>query len=103
MNKKLIRLTESDLHRIVKESVNEILNEIGGTPNGNFVLNAIRGRRAAIRYRTNMGLKDRAENDRMINMTDDEMYRNYQNNPNLGYKNESGYLYGFNKGVEKYR
>ena len=27
MNKKLIRLTESDLHRIVKESVNEILNE----------------------------------------------------------------------------
>ena len=28
MNKKLIRLTESDLHRIVKESVNKVLNEI---------------------------------------------------------------------------
>ena len=27
MNKKLIRLTESDLHKIVKESVNRILNE----------------------------------------------------------------------------
>ena len=27
MNKKLIRLTESDLHKIVKESVNKILNE----------------------------------------------------------------------------
>ena len=27
MNKKLIRLTESDLHRIVKESVNKVLNE----------------------------------------------------------------------------
>ena len=27
-NKKLIRLTESDLHRIVKESVNKVLNEI---------------------------------------------------------------------------
>ena len=27
MNKKLIKLTESDLHRIVKESVNRILNE----------------------------------------------------------------------------
>lgn len=27
MNKKLIRLTESDLHRIVKESVNRILKE----------------------------------------------------------------------------
>ncbi len=28
MNKKLIRLTESDLHRIVKESVNRVLNEM---------------------------------------------------------------------------
>ena len=27
MNKKLIRLTESDLHRIVKESVNKVLRE----------------------------------------------------------------------------
>jgi len=27
MNKKLIRLTEQDLHKIVKESVNRILNE----------------------------------------------------------------------------
>lgn len=26
MNKKFIRLTESDLHKIVKESVNRILN-----------------------------------------------------------------------------
>lgn len=28
MNKKLIKLTESDLHRIVKESVNRVLNEV---------------------------------------------------------------------------
>ena len=28
MNKKLIRLTEQDLHRIVKESVERILNEV---------------------------------------------------------------------------
>ena len=27
MNKKFIRLTESDLHRIVRESVNNVLNE----------------------------------------------------------------------------
>ena len=32
MTKKLIRLTESDLHNIVKESVNKILNEAYGTP-----------------------------------------------------------------------
>ena len=28
MNQKLIRLTESDLHRIVRESVNKVLNEV---------------------------------------------------------------------------
>ena len=33
MNKKHIRLTESDLKQIVKESVNKILNEAYGTPN----------------------------------------------------------------------
>lgn len=27
MNKKLIRLTESDLHRIVKKSVNRVMKE----------------------------------------------------------------------------
>ena len=27
MNKKLIRLTESDLHRVIKESVNKVQNE----------------------------------------------------------------------------
>ena len=32
MNKKLIRLTESDLHRIVKESVGKILKEMDLTP-----------------------------------------------------------------------
>lgn len=31
MNKKLIRLTEGDLHRIVKESVNNVLTEHDGT------------------------------------------------------------------------
>ena len=43
MNKKLIRLTESDLHRIVKESVNRVLNEMNVrtlTPNGAYGTNA---------------------------------------------------------------
>jgi hypothetical protein len=37
-NKKKIRLTESDLHNIIKESVNKILNEIGDTSNGQYLL-----------------------------------------------------------------
>lgn len=44
MNKKLIRLTESDLHRIVKESVNKILNEIGDTPKGQHTLGRLNAR-----------------------------------------------------------
>ena len=32
MSRKLIRLTESDLHRIVKESVNKLLREGSCTP-----------------------------------------------------------------------
>ena len=44
MNKKLIRLTEADLHRIVKESVNRILNEIGDTAKGQYMLGRLQGR-----------------------------------------------------------
>lgn len=36
MNKKLIRLTESDLHRIVKESVNKLLTELDWTTYSNY-------------------------------------------------------------------
>ena len=36
MNKKVIRLTESDLHRIVKESVNKVLRE---AEDGNISMN----------------------------------------------------------------
>lgn len=38
--KKLIRLTESDLHRVVKESVNKILKEfIGGSSANGYSFN----------------------------------------------------------------
>ena len=45
MNKKLIRLTESDLHRIVKESVNRIINEIGDTEKGQRALGTLQARK----------------------------------------------------------
>ena len=54
MNKKLIRLTESDLHRIVRESVNKVLNEIGDTKRGQYHFG-----RASMR-RFNMGDYDKA-------------------------------------------
>lgn len=39
--KKIIRLTESDVHRIVKNSVKRIINEIGDTPKGQAALGAL--------------------------------------------------------------
>lgn len=35
MGNKLVRLTESDLHRVIKESVNRVLNEIIGGSSAN--------------------------------------------------------------------
>lgn len=44
MKKQVIRLTEQDLHNIIKESVKKALNEIGDTEKGQFALGAVRGR-----------------------------------------------------------
>ena len=43
-NKKVIKLTESELHNIIKESVTNILKEIGETPKGQYALGAVKGR-----------------------------------------------------------
>lgn len=45
MNKRIIKLTEQDLHKIVKESVNKILNEIGDTEKGQQALGALQARK----------------------------------------------------------
>ena len=64
-NKKLIRLTESDLHRIVRESVNKVLNEIGDTKRGQNLIGQVAAR-AMHRgdYRTAHDAYDRENKDR---------------------------------------
>lgn len=42
--KQLVRLTESDLNNIIKESVNIILNEIGDTHRGQYMLGRLSNR-----------------------------------------------------------
>lgn len=39
-----IKLTESEFHRLINESVNQILNEIGDTPNGQYMLGRLHAR-----------------------------------------------------------
>lgn len=43
--KQVMRLTESDLHKVIKESVKRVLNEIGDTPKGQYALGALASRK----------------------------------------------------------
>lgn len=45
--KSIIRLTESDLHKIIKESVQKILNEVGETEGGQDKLARLAARKNA--------------------------------------------------------
>ena len=42
--KKRIKLTEAQLHKVLTESVKKILNEIGDTPKGQYMLGRLAGR-----------------------------------------------------------
>lgn len=58
MNKNLIRLTESDLHRIVEESVKQIINEIGDTPRGQYMLGRLAGKYGGSDFLRNYSIYD---------------------------------------------
>lgn len=45
MRKNRIRLTESQLHRVIKESVTRVLNEIGDTSKGQYMLGRLAHRK----------------------------------------------------------
>lgn len=45
MVKKVIRLSESDIHQIIRESINQILNEVGDTEDGQKKLGALARRK----------------------------------------------------------
>lgn len=51
MKKVVYRITESDLHKIIEESVKKTLNEIGDTEKGQFTLGAVRGRAQQIAHK----------------------------------------------------
>ena len=49
MRKNRIRLTESQLQNIIKESVKNVLNEIGNTTDGQIALGALSARKKGIK------------------------------------------------------
>ena len=60
--KKVIKLTEEDLRNIIKESVNKVLNEIGDTARGQYMLGRLQGRQM------NQGQMDNARNTRKYSL-----------------------------------
>ena len=85
MAKRLIRLTEGDLHKIIKESVSKILNEVGNTPGGQRQLGRLANRKycqGAARqlsdpsdnhaYDDFYDVDNYAENQRLANGLDDD-------------------------------
>ena len=92
MNKKLIRLTENDLHRIVKESVNRILNEIGDTERGQYMLGRLAGRKRnngdfnSSREINNYAMKDP---NRSYYSRDYDKRNSMETSNDLGYKDET--------------
>ena len=99
MNKKLIGLTESDLHKIVKESVNKIINEIGDTEKGQDALAQARGR-ADKRNK----LLRRAMGNKYRKISHDAQEKAYSQGEKHGfdiYDPNGAYDKGISKGYEK--
>ena len=65
-----VRLTESDLHSIVKESVKKVLNEVGNTTKGQYMLGRLAARKKNLTDRQKIG--DYAHQKRMEIHGDDE-------------------------------
>ena len=106
--KQIVRLTEGDLHRIIRKCVNEALNEVGNTEKGQWLLGAVRGRAAARpRYHNHPynSVNGRRKQDRINNMANDEAWankRDYRGEElrKMDDAHNQGYLYGYTKGIE---
>lgn len=61
--RRVIRLTESDLHRIVAESVKQAINEIGDSPKGQYALGQAAGRRYVMANNEEPGSDEYWNND----------------------------------------
>jgi hypothetical protein len=99
MKKQVIRLTEGDLHKIIKESVNKVLNEIGNTKDWQYKLGALNGRNIKRMYdsidanNVNDAEKYRRQSDEVIAKSDehcngfDDMFNAFKQGENDYYVN----------------
>ena len=74
MNKNLIRLTESDLHRIIIESVNRIINEVGETEDGQDKLARLAARKSFNGDASYFDVSDYAKEKRKGDLKKQDLY-----------------------------
>ena len=73
--KRIVRLTESDLHRLVETSVKRALNEIGDTQRGQYMLGRVAGRALANHdSKTYFAAKKYCQNPTSLYYKDDEVF-----------------------------
>ena len=107
--KQRIHLTEGQLNRIIKESVKNILNEIGDTPKGQFALGAVRGRALARPMYQNdkyNGVYSRAKQHQIAGQAADKSWENSKDldinkRKEMTDSEGRGYYYGFKKGMNE--
>ena len=85
--RQIYRITESDLHRIIAESVNTVLNEVGETEDGQYLLGRLAGRKAS-----------RGDYNGFSSIED---YAKEKNKGNLKMKNQYAKGFHFQKDEEK--
>ena len=101
MNKNLIRLTESDIHNIVKEAVNKILSEIkyggeslhGGNASDWHALSQVRAQRHFNKYGDKQKLSKQEWDDELT-----KGWKDYRNAGNIDYSIPNG---NGHKGLKK--
>lgn len=87
--KKIVRLTESDLHRLVENSVRRALTEIGDTQKGQYMLGRVAGRAKANKDKdTFMAAKNHRPEDPAA---DDKLFRRHAFKQ--GMEDQEGYQY----------
>ena len=87
MAKKIIRLTESDLNKIIKESTVKILNELGDTKRGQYMLGRLKNRQANGGGKFSRGINYNDAGDYAYRANGNNYDVNYQN----GYDDEEKY------------
>ena len=91
---KIIKLTESDLHNIIKEAVNNILNEIGDTEKGQNVLGKLHAKKV------NQGEKE--DGDEIYDYAQKQREKSFKNSKD-DYNKHKKYYDGYMSNMQTFK